>query len=219
MFEATRNAFLPELLLDISRAKKCRKASFRKKFQRIEPACAEQNVIRAMLTRMRPKEMKPIEDPHFGVDYLYNGTTIDQKFSFGALGENTIKVRIQNRELMNNSEWTMIINSKWETEVFETAKLAQFVKKNWCLVQRRLLEKRHTYSAYAVRLEEFYSIEEVQPIRTPLTQDGLYSALEKITLTCAGVAVPIPSSREKPLRPPAPINPPHIEENEVIVLK
>ncbi len=219
MFEATRTAFLPELLLDLSRAKKCRKASFRKKFQRIEPACAEQNVIRAMLTRMRPKEMKPIEDAHYGVDYLYNGTTIDQKFSFGGLGENTIKVRVRNRELMNNSDWTMIINSKWETELFETSKLAQFVKKNWCLVQRRLIEKKYTYSAYAVRLEEFYSIEEVEPIRVPLTQEGIYSALERITLNCVGVSAPTPNSRDKPYKPPSPINPPRMEENEVIVLK
>jgi len=219
MFEATANAFLPELLLDLARAKKCRKASFRKKFSRIEPACAEQNVIRAMLSRMRPKEMRPIEDAHYGVDYLYNGTTIDQKFSFGGLGENTIKIRVLNRELMNNSEWTMIINSKWETEIFETRKLAQFVKKNWCIVQRRLIEKKHTYSAYAVRLEEFYSIEEVQPIRVPLTQEGIYEALEKITLTCTGISTPTPNSRDKPHKPPAQVNPPRMEENEVIMLK
>jgi|GEM_PF-1370005 len=217
MFEAT-NAFLPELFLDLTRAKKCRKASFRKKFRNIEPACAEQNALRAMLKRILPKEMKAIEDAHFGVDYLYNSTTIDQKFSFGALGENTIKIRVRNRGLMNNSHWTMIINAKWETELFQTKKLASFVKKNWCIVQRRLVEKKNLYSAYAVRLEEFYSLEGVKPIRAQLTQEGILLALEQI-IPFSAAATQIPAQREKMPKPPIPTSPPRMEENETIVLK
>ncbi len=182
MFDATRTAFLPELLLEITRAKNCRKHSFRKKMRNIEPACLEQNTLRALLKEIRPIEMKPIEDPHYGVDYLYNGVTIDQKFSFGALGNNTIKIRVQRRgELMNNSNWTMIINSNWETELFQTKTLAKFVKKNWGLVQKRLIEKKENYTAYAINLNEFYKIERVTPIKTNLNEEELASALIEIT--------------------------------------
>jgi hypothetical protein len=140
--------------------------------------------------------MKPIEDPHYGVDYEYNGVTIDQKFSFGALGENTIKIRVERRgELMNNSNWTMIINSKWETELFETKKLAGFVKRNWGLVQKRLIEKKETYSAYAIKLEEFYTIEGITPIKAELKQEDLILALEEITTLQIEEIIEIPTER------------------------
>jgi len=182
MFEISNTAFLPELLLEINRAKNCRKASFRKKMHHVDPVCLEQNSIRELLKKILPKEIASIEDNHFGVDYKYRGITIDQKFSFGALGENTIKIRVKKRELINKSEWTMIINRNWEMELFETKKLALFVKRNWGLVQKRLVEKKEAYYSYAVRVDELYRIEEILPIKTEISAQEVESTLEKLLL-------------------------------------
>ncbi|MFA6064570.1 MAG: hypothetical protein WCW44_06575 [archaeon] len=186
MFETPNTAFLPELefLLEISRAKNCRKHSFSKKHfdhHHLEATCLLQNQMRERLKNIIPREMKPIEDPHYGIDYLYNEITLDQKFSFGGLGENTIKVRVDERRLVNNSDWTMIINKNHELEFFPTKKLALFVKKNWGIVQKRLVGKKESYSEYAVKIDELYIIEKVKPILCELEEHSIKEALHKIT--------------------------------------
>ena len=182
MFEISNTAFLPELLIEITRAKNCRKASFRKKMNNIEPACFEQNTIRSLLKKVLPKEIKHIEDNYYGVDYKYKGITIDQKFSFGELGNNTIKIRVRNRELINKAEWTMIINKDWEMELFQTKKLAAFVRRNWGIVQRGLVEKRQEYNSHSIRLEELYKFEEITPIKTKIEQNAIFESLEEAIL-------------------------------------
>jgi hypothetical protein len=172
---------LLEELTKEEREKNCRKHSYRKKTRNIPKACAEQNEIRKKLKQVLPIKAKPIEDNIYGIDFLYNEMSLDQKFSFGALGENPIKIRVKNRRLLNNSDWTMIINKEHEAEFFETSKLASFVKKNWGLVQKRLLEKKEEYSHYAIKLEELYLLEKIEPIKSPIHEQMLEDALEKIT--------------------------------------
>jgi len=188
MFEATNNAFLLELFLESNRAKKCRKYSFikRSRERHVEGTCLEQNALRSLLKKILPAEIKPIEDHLFGVDYFYRGAAIDQKFSFGALGENTIKIRVRERRLLNDSDWTMIINKQHKAEFFETEKLALFVKKNWGIVQKRLVEKKDSYSEYAVRLDDFYKIERVEPLNARLAEQELFEALEQISAPAEG---------------------------------
>ncbi len=191
MFESPQNSFLLEFLLENNRIKKCRKASFRKKIlTKVNPTCLQQNKLRRTIKDIIPKEMKVIEDNHFGVDFEYKGLKIDQKFSFGALGENVVKIRVKERRLLNNSNWTMIINKKPEIELFQTTNLSNFVKKNWGIVQKRLVSKKELYSEYAVHLEELYALETITPIRTEINQNSLYETLnfiknlpQEITLT------------------------------------
>ncbi len=181
MFDAPNNALLLELFLEHTRAKNCRKISFRKKIQqKINPTCMEQNKMRSVLLEMIPKEMEIIEDAHFGVDYLYRGIKIDQKFSFGALGKNTIKIRVKNRRLVNNSDWTMIINKNWELEFFETGKLEEFVRKNWSTVQKRLVEKKKYYAEYSIKLDELYQLEKIEPLKANLEKEMLINGLSQI---------------------------------------
>jgi hypothetical protein len=181
MFDAPNNALLLELFLEHTRAKNCRKYSFRKKIQqKINPTCMEQNKMRSILLEILPKEMETIEDAHFGVDYIYRGIKIDQKFSFGALGKNTIKIRVKNRRLVNNSDWTMIINNNSELEFFQTQKLESFVKKNWSTVQKRLVEKKKYYSEYSIKLDELYQLEEITPVKANLEKGLLIEGLNQI---------------------------------------
>ncbi len=185
MFETPNNAFLPELefLLEISRAKKCRKHSFSKKYHahHLESTCLMQNQLRLHLESILPREMKSIEDPHYGIDYLYNEITLDQKFSFGSLGNNTIKVRVDERRLINNSDWTMLINKNRELEFFPTKKLAQFIKKNWGIVQKRLVGKKESYSEYTVKVDELYILEKVKPIISQFNEIAIKEALTELT--------------------------------------
>ncbi len=181
MFDNPNNAFLLELFLEHSRAKNCRKISFRKKIpQKVNPVCIEQNKMREAFMQITPREMESIEDTHYGVDYIYRGIKIDQKFSFGGLGKDTIKIRVKNRRLVNNSDWTMIINETWGLEFFETRKLEAFVRKNWALVQKRLVEKKQYYAEYSIKLNELYTLEEISPIRTHLQKEALIDGLTQI---------------------------------------
>jgi hypothetical protein len=179
MFEKIRAVEL-ENLYEITRAKKCRKVSFRKKVRSIDPVCVEQNALREYLGKTLPEKIVSVNDSHYGVDFEYRGITLDQKFSFGCLGENTIKIRVKDRKLHNNSDWTMIVNKDWETEFFETRKLALFVKKNWGLVQKRLVEKKLDYSCYAIRLNELYTIEKITPIRSLIEKTNISNTLDEL---------------------------------------
>ncbi len=160
-----------------------KKKSFRKNLGRkIAPVCLEQNNLRSKLKKIKPSLMQPIEDNEFGVDYFFNGITIDQKFSFGALGENTIKIRVRKRKLLNKSNWTMIVNKKGEIEFFETEKLADFVRKNWGIIQKHRLEEKKDYTSYAVKLNDFYKIEDVKVTKTIFNKEDLLLTLKEISV-------------------------------------
>jgi hypothetical protein len=178
MLDLPDNAYIQELFLEDNRAKNCRKYSFRKKIKNLAPACIEQNALRENLRTILPKEMISIEDSVYGVDYNYKGITIDQKFCFGALGDRTIKIRTQNRQLLNKSKWTMIITKDGTAEFFQTEKLSIFVKKNWSIVQRRLVLKKEFYSEYAVKLDELYAIEEINPFVCAINKEELFIVLQ-----------------------------------------
>ena len=107
----------------------------------------------------------------YGIDYEYRNITIDQKFSFGDLGENAIKIKTKNKRLLNKSDWTLIINKNEEIELLETKKLAEFVKKNWDLVQRRTICKKRSYNAHIIKMNELYYTEKITPITLSLEKD------------------------------------------------
>jgi hypothetical protein len=158
-----------------------KKYSFRKKFgKHINSTCLKQNNLRIQLKNILPKSIIEIEDNMYGVDYEYGDITIDQKFSFGDLGENSIKIRTKNKRLLNNSDWTLIINKNEEIELFETKKLAEFVKQNWDLVQKRTICKKRSYNSHIIKMNELYFIEKITPITLPLDKD-LTSTLNDLT--------------------------------------
>lgn len=170
-----------QLIEVIEKMRNSRKRSFARKAKHINPICLIQNQMRKKLKQIKPFEMKQVEDNYTGVDYIYNQTKIDQKFSFGDLGENAIIIRTKNRRLLNASDWTMIINKNEKIEFFETKKLADFVRKNWGIVQKNLIEKNWEHEKYKICLDEFYSKENVCPIETQLEENNLCAMLNNIT--------------------------------------
>jgi hypothetical protein len=124
--------------------------------------------------------MHPIEDNITGIDYIFGETRIDQKFSFGDLGENAIIIRTRKRRLLNSSDWTLIINKNEKIELFETRKLAEFVKKNWGTVQKNFIERGKNHEKYKIKLDEFYKTENILPIETDLLENKLHTTLKII---------------------------------------
>ncbi len=157
-----------------------RKKSFRKNLHQINPICLKQNSLRSKLKKILPREIKHIQDSTYGVDYYYNGITIDQKFSFGELGNNTIKIRAKNRKLINKSDFTLCINEYGEIEIFKTNKLAKFVNKNWSMVQKNWIDQKKDYVNYKVNLDDFYRISEVISYKTNMEKNEFCEILNEI---------------------------------------
>jgi hypothetical protein len=158
-----------------------RKKSFRKKMRNINSNCMRQNSLRSKFKKIIPLGMKNIEDNVYGVDYDYNGLTIDQKFSFGDLGKNTIKIRAKKRKLVNKSDWTLCIDEYGDIEMFPTYKLAEFVNKNWGMVAKGRIEKRKDYTSYRVRLDDFYRVENIVCFKTTTQEEEFFSTLNEIS--------------------------------------
>lgn len=158
-----------------------RKKSFKKNLSKINPNCLKQNELRSKLKKIIPKEMKSIEDNVFGVDFEYNGITIDQKFSFGDLGNNFIKIRVKNRKLLNKSNYTMCINKNEEIEIFQTPQLSNFVKKYWGIVQKNRLDEKKDYINYKINLNDFYKLSQTICYKSKFNKNDLEFALYEIT--------------------------------------
>ena len=125
--------------------------------------------------------MKEIEDSIYGIDYIYKGISFDQKFSFGDLGENTIKIRTKKRQLLNKSDWTLIINKDKEIELFETKKLAKFVRQNWSIVNKRIIQRKNKYNTQSINLNEFYLYEDFVPIKLSFNELEFNNTLNDLT--------------------------------------
>jgi uncharacterized protein (DUF2344 family) len=126
--------------------------------------------------------MREIQDNFFGIDYEYKGISFDQKFSFGDLGEGAIKIRTKKRSLLNNSDWTLIINREKEIELIETKKLNEFVRKNWDLVQKRTVEKKKQYNSHIVYLDDLFRNEQITSIKTHIDSFEFLNTLEDLTM-------------------------------------
>ena len=159
-----------------------RKKSYLFKYnqQKLNPNCFKQNEMREELLQILPSEMNPVEDSEFGIDYYYKGISIDQKFCFGELGRDTIKIRVRKKELLNKSNWTMMINENREILFFKTKKLKQFVKHNWGLVQKNFVCKKWNYTEYYVRIKDLCRIEKVKIIEARMDKYFLNDVMQRI---------------------------------------
>ena len=159
-----------------------RKKSYLFKYnqQKINPNCLIQNQMRKELISSIPKEMSSVEDGEFGIDYYYKGISIDQKFCFGELGKDTIKIRVRKKELLNKSDWTMMINENKEIMFFKTKKLKQFVKRNWGIVQKNFICRKWAYSEHYVRIRDLCRIEKIELIKGKMESEFFIYAMNKI---------------------------------------
>jgi len=122
-----------------------------------------QNKYRTLITRIAPVGLKPVHEIGTGVDFVYSSIKIDQKFSFGVLGENKILARVNEhansgeQKLINESNWMMVVHQSGKVDFFETKKMAEFIQRNFGSLQRlnRVISK-NPHVECAVDLEQFY---------------------------------------------------------------
>ena len=156
---------------------------FNPRFKRkINSNCIIQNNYRNEFKNIIPSIMREVEDNFYGIDYIYKNISFDQKFSFGDLGENVIKIRTQKRRLLNKSDWTIVINKNKELEFFQTKKLEEYVKKNWCIVQKRTIDKKKKYNCNLIYLDEFYNSENFVPIKISIENEQFVQTLNDLTM-------------------------------------
>ncbi len=160
-----------------------KKKSFRKNIHKINPNCLKQNSLRSKLKKILPNTMKYVEDNIYGIDFEYNGITIDQKFCFGDLGNNVIKIRVKNRRLINKSDYTMCINENEDILIFKTSQLSQFVNKNWGIIQKNRIEEKKNYVTHKVNLNDFYRINKTILHKTIFNKDEFKYTLDEIIAT------------------------------------
>ena len=132
--------------------------------------------------------LAPVREIGTGVDYVhwfYYGkekktTKIDLKFSFGLLGNETIKVRIADKKLINNSNWVMAMDQSNSLAFFPTKALHRYVRECWgSLSQRHMIDKGH-YKEYPVSLADLYRKMKILPIRAKLNPQSIGEALKQM---------------------------------------
>lgn len=148
----------------------------------------QQKKIRGHFESIRTKlNLKKARGVGNGVDYLYHynkgkekkSLKLDLKFSFGALGENSIKVRLINRKLFNGADWAIVVGKNKEISFFSIKKLEKYVRENYGSVSGKLVNKG-THFESMVNLSDFYLRTKTKPINAEMNAISIQKALDKI---------------------------------------
>jgi hypothetical protein len=151
----------------------------------------KQNFLRRDFSRKIQgiKQLMPIRTIDTGVDYNYsfmqNGqqhkVTLDMKFSFGRLGENTICARIdRNRKVINEAGWVMAFNRRGEIEVFKTKALIEYVSRSWGGIDKSQIKHEAKYDLLPIKLELLYEFAGIKPMVFSGTRESIRQMLSKI---------------------------------------
>lgn len=165
-----------------------------KRFNRINGVKLDANVISQNRLRARMKTiskalgLKPVKEIGTGVDYkaiikrgkIKKGITLDLKFSFGAMGEGVIAIRIKNKRLINNANYAFAIGRNNQLHVFKMGKLEQFVKQHFGKLPASQKVDRGNHDVYPLNLSEFYKTMKINPIIVPFNSQGVNTALKTI---------------------------------------
>ncbi len=138
----------------------------------------QQNRLRDILEKVRPRAMKPQQEFGTGVDYVFAGKKIDFKFGFGTLGHDTISVRLLGTELLNKSDWTMVCNERGDIMIFSTNRIRDFVAMNRSTMKQNMFLNKGTYTLHKIPLGELLG--EVQYKANIRSAKSLLKALQKM---------------------------------------
>jgi len=88
-----------------------------------------ENNILSLVDSILPSAMRPVNDKYTGVDYNFAGIKIDRKFGFYYGGKDSIRVRLNKEELINKSDYTMVMHPD-RIDFFPTQKIRDYLKKH-----------------------------------------------------------------------------------------
>lgn len=89
----------------------------------------EQLKMLKIVDSLMPIQAKTVSDAKTGIDYVFFNTSIDRKFGFYDKAEDSIKVRLKDGQLVNNSDYTLVMH-KDRIEIFPTQRIRDYVKKH-----------------------------------------------------------------------------------------
>ncbi len=89
----------------------------------------EQVKILRIVDSIMPIQAKTVSDAKTGIDYVFFNTSIDRKFGFYNNGEDSIKVRMKDGQLVNSSDYTLVMH-KDRIEILPTQRIRDYVRKH-----------------------------------------------------------------------------------------
>ncbi len=138
------------------------------------PIQTEQQMEYKVLTlvdSILPNTMKPVNDKYTGIDYIFRGIKIDRKFGFYYGGKDSIRVRLNQNELINKSDYTMVMHQD-RIDFFPTQKIRDYLKKHPKSAERIIEQKfkrdKRTgnilFVPARIKLSDLYAKEGVKPL-------------------------------------------------------
>ena len=135
--------------------------------------------ILSLVDSILPNTMKPVNDKYTGIDYVFRGIKIDRKFGFYYGGKDSIRVRLNRNELINKSDYTMVMHPD-RIDFFPTQKIRDYLKKHPQSAERVIEQKpkrdKRTgnilFVSARIKLSDLYAKEGITPLSViiPLEQ-------------------------------------------------
>lgn len=151
----------------------------------------EQTKILKIVDSIMPREAKPVNDRVTGVDYKFFETTIDRKFGFFKEGTDSIKVRIQKGELINASDYTMILHRD-RIEIFPTKKIRDYMKKHPEKIMfdsdlhPRIKKGKVMFHQARIKISDLYKQEKITPSTIVIPLEKIAQGKARLKLNEAG---------------------------------
>jgi len=130
-----------------------------------------ENHMLSLVDSILPSSMRPVNDTHTGVDYIFAGTKIDRKFGFYYGGKDSIRVRLNKTELINKSDFTMVMHPD-RIDFFSTQKIRNYLRKHpksaeIDIKQTPRIDKKTgkiLFISARIKLSDLYAQEKVKPL-------------------------------------------------------
>jgi len=153
--------------------------------ERIKIASAARGKLERIATQLG---MKIVREIGMGTDlaweFAHKGKreklSFDIKDGWGALGPNTIKVRVdRGRNLINNADWVIAVNKNFTATIFPMDAVRAYLKRCWGTVAKTAKNKG-AYTENAVNFQDLFEQIGVTPITIKLNYPEFRQAAEQI---------------------------------------
>jgi len=157
----------------------------RAELERIKATSAARGKLERIATRFGMRLKQEIgKGTDFAWELTHDGKRIqlsfDMKDAWGALGPDTIKIRVdRERNLINNAQWVIALNKNWTATLFPMDAIRTYLKRCWGTVGKTGKNKG-AYTENAVNLPHLFEQIGVTPIDISLNQVEFGRAMEQI---------------------------------------
>lgn len=130
----------------------------------------EQHIL-SLVDSILPSSMRPVNDKYTGIDYIFEGIKIDRKFGFYFGGKDSIRVRLNKNELINKSDFTLVMHPD-RIDFFPTQRIRDYLRKYPKRAERDIDQSprrdkktgKIVFVSARIKLSDLYAQENVKPI-------------------------------------------------------